>query len=126
ASKALEIARQTLKLLDEQMPRHPQDSYLQVQRGYFLKNEAMALRDLNDEEGCVTSLLKAEQVFVTIREERKINLASAYNGIGSVQALRQNFKEALRWIDAALELFPDYPAALRDREQVMRYIKRKK
>lgn len=125
-SKALDIAQHALKLLDEQMPRYPQDIFLQIERGYFLKNEAMALRDLNDEPGYREALSKAEQVFNIMRDESTINLASAFNGIGSVKFLQGHFKEALHWIDAALELTPDYPAALQDRKEVLKYLKKEK
>lgn len=124
-AKALDIAQKTLRLLDEQMPRYPQDIYLQLQRGYFLKNEAMAMRDLKDEYGYQNSLSKGEEVFNTIRDESKMHLASALNGIGSVKFLQHNFKEALQRIDSALELMPGYPAALHDRKEVLKYMKRK-
>lgn len=124
-AKALNVARQTLSVLDDQMPRYPQDTYLQLVRGYFLKNEAMALRDMGDSVGFKISLDKAEQVFNTMQDESKMHLASACNGIGSVELLRQHFKEAVQWIDRALELMPNYGAALHDREIALAYLKNK-
>ena len=121
--KALNVAREALSILDDQMPRYPQDIYLQLVRGYFLKNEAMALRDMGDSVGFKTSLDKAERVFNTMQEESKMHLASACNGIGSVELLRQHFKEAVQWIDRALELMPNYEAALHDREIASAYLK---
>lgn len=123
--KALNVARQTLSVLDDQMPRYPHDIYLQLERGYFLKNEAMALRDIGDSDGFIRSLDKAERVFNTMQDESKMHLASAFNGIGSVELLRQHFKEAVQWIDRALELMPNYGAALRDRETALAYLKNK-
>jgi tetratricopeptide (TPR) repeat protein len=121
--KALDIAHQVLGLLDEQMPHYPLDIYLQLERGYFLKNEAMVQREVGNHEGFQASLTKAEQVFNTMRDESAIHLASAYNGMGSVELLRMNFKEALEWIDRALELVPDYPQALHDRQMALTYVK---
>jgi tetratricopeptide (TPR) repeat protein len=123
--KALNVARETLSILDDQMPRYPQDIYLQLVRGYFLKNEAMALRDIGDSVGFTRSLDKAERVFNTMQDESKMHLASACNGIGSVELLRQHFKEAVQWIDRALELMPNYGAALHDREIAVAYLKNK-
>ena len=123
--KALNVARQTLSVLDDQMPRYPQDIYLQLVRGYFLKNEAMALRDMGDSVGFIKSLDKAERVFTTMQDESKMHLASACNGIGSVELLRQHFKEAVQWIDRALELMPNYGAALHDREIALTYLEKK-
>src|SRR5262249_19304588 len=41
--RALGVTREALQLLDQQMPSYPHDHYLQMFRGYFLKNQAMAL-----------------------------------------------------------------------------------
>jgi tetratricopeptide (TPR) repeat protein len=124
--KALAAAQQALRLLDEQMPRYPQDIYLQLMRGYFLKNEAMAQRDVGNSDGFRSSLDKSEQVFKTMVDESKMHLASAYNGMGSVELLREDFDEAVGWIDRALELIPDYGAALHDRRIAVTYRKRAK
>ena len=122
--EALTLAQQALSLLDEQMPRYPQDIHLQMLRGYFLKNEAMAQRDVGNQDGFQKSLEKSERVFKTMLEESKMHLASAFNGMGSVELLRERFEEALAWIDRALELFPSYQAALHDRQIALQYLKR--
>jgi tetratricopeptide (TPR) repeat protein len=121
---ALAIAQQALSLLDDQMPRYPQDVYLQLMRGYFLKNEAMAQRDVGYSDGFKTSLDKSERVFRTMLDESKTHLASAYNGMGSVELLREHFGTAVEWIDQALDLIPNYPAALHDRQIAAEYQKR--
>lgn len=54
-----------------------------------------------------------------MREENEIRTAEAYNGLGSVEALRGHLKDALTWIDRALALVPNYPAAQEDRAQVL-------
>ena len=122
--KALTLTKQVLDLLDEQMPHYPNDQYLQIFRGCFLKNEAMALRDLGNHEQFQTKLTEAEQYFRTVLVENKRLFASTLNGIGSVVALRGQFSEALNWIDRALEIEPDYEAAKHDRQTVMHYLSR--
>ena len=121
-AQALRVARKALRLLDEQMPSYTHDHYLQMFRGYFLKNQAMSLRDLGDQEGFEKSLQDADQVFRTIQSEAELYLANAYNGLGSVTMLQGQGKESLRWIDKALELVPDHPYALHDRQEVLRYL----
>ncbi len=120
-SQALRVAQEALRLLDEQMPSYPHDHYLQMFRGYFLKNQAMSSRDLGDNESFESSLQEADRTFQTIRGEAELYLANAYNGLGSVTMLNGKAKEALRWIDKALELVPDHPYALHDREEVVRF-----
>lgn len=118
--KAQDLAKQVLDLLDEQMPHYPNDQYLQMQRGYFLKNEAMALRDLGENKQFQIKLTEAERLFKTMLVENDKNLlASALNGIGSVELLRGHNKEALNWIDKALEIEPDYEVAKQDRQSAM-------
>jgi len=127
--RAADIARQALRLLDRQMPSYPQDHYLQMFRGYFLKNEAMSLRDLGDAAGFQRSLAEADRAFQTIRTEAELYLSNAYNGLGSVTLLqaaaqhsRRQGKQALQWIDKALALVPNHPYALHDRQETMRFL----
>ena len=120
--KALTLTKQVLDLLDEQMPHYPNDQYLQIFRGYFLKNEAMALRNLGNHEQFLTKLTEVDQYFRTVLVENKRLFASTLNGIGSVEALRGQYSEALNWIDRALEIEPDYEAAKHDRQTVMHYL----
>lgn len=103
------VARKALRLLDEQMPAYPHDHYLQMFRGFFLKNQAMSLRDLGNQKGCESALQEADRTFRTIQAEAETYLANAYTGLGSVMLLKGQGKEALRWIDKALELAPNHP-----------------
>ncbi len=125
AKNALALAHETIQLLDAQSPQYPQDPLLPLFRGYFLKNEAMALRDLGRFSEFERALSDAERVFRIFRRESESRTASAYNGIGSVAMLRHDFSEAMRWIDRALGLVPDYDAARRDRQQVLDRIERR-
>jgi tetratricopeptide (TPR) repeat protein len=125
-ARAADVARKALRLLDEQMPAYPYDPYLQMYRGYFLKNQAMSLRDLGDQNSFEKLLGEAEKSFQTIKAEAELHLANAYNGMGSVNALKGQGTEALRWIDQALALVPDHQYALRDREELLRFFKQAK
>jgi tetratricopeptide (TPR) repeat protein len=116
------VAREALQLLDEQMPSYPYDHYLQMYRGYFLKNQAMSARDLNDETTFQRLLQESERTFQTIKAEAELYLSNAYNGLGSVTLLKGQGQQALSWIDKALELVPDHPYAVHDRQEALRYL----
>jgi tetratricopeptide (TPR) repeat protein len=120
--KALALARRALKLLNEQMPAYPHDHYLQMFRGYFLKNEAMSSRDVGDAAGFTRLLQESQRAFQTIKTEAELFLANAYNGLGSVTVLNGQGQQALEWIDKALALVPDHPYALHDRQEVQRFL----
>ena len=121
AAEALELAQKTLAFLDHVCPLYPQDSYLQLVRGYLHKNEAMALRNFGRYEEVEKALNQAERVFDTMLLERPED-AGAWNGKGSVEALRGNLKEALGFIDRALQIDPNYEAARGDREEILKHL----
>ena len=121
-AEALHVARQTLELLDDQTPHYPHDPILQIVRGYTYKNEAMALRDLNDDAGFEQSLGRAEAVFRAMRAEGEVHTAAAYNGLGSIEMLRGRMRPGKAWIKRALKLWPDYPEALQDLQTVESYL----
>ena len=79
----------------------------------------MALRNLGRHEEFETALDEADRVFDTMVRERPED-AGAWNGKGSVEALRGHLSEALHFIDCALEIDPNYKAALADREEIIR------
>ena len=114
AADALEHAQDALSYLDRVSPLYPHDAYLQVVRGYFHKNEAMALRDLGRSAEFDAALGRAEVVFDAMIRERPEDDA-AWNGKGSVEGLRGNYAESLRLIDHALEINPDNRYAQDDR-----------
>ena len=121
-AQALDVAHQTLKLLDDQTPHYPHEPILQIVRGYTYKNEAMALRDLGDQDGFEQSLGRAEAVFRAMRAETEGHTAAAYNGLGSVEVLRGRMRPGKVWIKRALKLWPDYPEALQDLQTVDSYL----
>ncbi len=116
--RALALARATMRTLNRVCPRHPQDSDLQLTRGYCHKNIAMALQRLGRGGEADLALKEAERTFRTAVVERPGD-ADAWNGLGSVAALRDQPKQALRYVDKALKLAPAYPAALEDRRQLL-------
>jgi tetratricopeptide (TPR) repeat protein len=122
-AQAERVARQALHLLDEQMPSYPHDHYLQMFRGFFLKNQAMSLRDLGNQKGFEGALREADRAFQTIREEAEMYSANAYTGLSAVTALQGQSRQALRWINKALELVPNHPYALQDRKELLRSLK---
>jgi Flp pilus assembly protein TadD len=79
----------------------------------------MVFRDLGQE--FAEALEIAERVFNTMLEEKPKD-AGAWNGKGSVAALRENFAEALKFVNRALEIDPNYQAALSDKEIYLRYL----
>jgi tetratricopeptide (TPR) repeat protein len=118
AAEALELAQKTQAYLDRALPLYPQDPYLKMTRGYLYKNEAMALIRLGRDDESKAALDSGELVFRTMIEERPRD-ARAWNGLGSVEAVRGDYRMALAYIDCALEIDPDLPAAKRDRKKVV-------
>lgn len=123
-AEALEIAQKALIFLDRVSPLYPYDHYLQLMRGYFHKNEALALQNLGRYEEIGQYLEEADRVFKTMLRERPED-AAALNGRGSVEILRGNLEEALHFIDRSLEIDPDYDAAKNDREIVLHLLQQK-
>lgn len=122
AADALEHAQDALSYLDRVSPLYPHDPYLQVVRGYFHKNEAMALRDLGRTKQFHEALNQAERVFDAMIRERP-NDDAAWNGKGNVEGLRGNYAEAVRLIDRALEIAPDNSIWQSDRATMLARLK---
>lgn len=118
---AVATARDALAVLDEHLPSYPHDPTLQLFRGFFLKNLAMALRDAGDKAGFETHLTLAARALDTIQREAELHLANAYTGAAAVPMLRGQGAEARDLLDHALALVPDHPYALHDREQLRRF-----
>lgn len=116
-------ARKALRLLDEQMPNYPHDQTLQLFRGFFLKNLAMAQRDVGDTAGFESHLELAARCFEVVQREAELQLANAYTGSASIPMLRADGPKALDLINRALELAPDHPYAKQDREEIRRHFK---
>jgi hypothetical protein len=117
------IAGKALGLLDEQMPSYPHDQTLQLFRGFFLKNLAMAQRDSGDTAGFESHLELAAKCFAVVQREAELHLANAYTGSAAIPMLRGDGPKALELITGALDLVPDHPYAKHDREAIRRFFK---
>jgi hypothetical protein len=118
---ALDLTGKTQRYLDGVLPLYPQDPNLKMTRGYLFKNEAMALIRLERMDESATALREGERIFLTMLEERPKD-AGAWNGLGSIEAVRGNYEEALVYIKRALEIYPDYKNALHDLQEVQTYM----
>ena len=123
AAEALKLAQKTQAYLDRVMPLYPQDGILKVTRGYLFKNEAMALLRLGRTDEAEAALNQGESIFRTMLDE-KVEDASAWNGLGSIETIRGGYPKALEYIERALQIVPDYPAALQDKKQLMELLKK--
>lgn len=119
---ALKVVFKTLDILDPVLPIFPNDVYLQNTRAYTFKNYAMVMRDLNRPEEFDRTLKESERMFEVIRQQNPED-AGAWNGLGSIALLRNDPKTALEYIDKALEIMPNYEAAIHDREIALRMLK---
>ncbi|MFO7634710.1 MAG: TIR domain-containing protein [Caldilinea sp.] len=116
-AEALELAQKAQGYLDRVLPLYPQDPYLKVARGYMFKNEGMALARLGRHDESHDALDQGKRIFRTMIAERPLD-ESAWNGLGSIAAVRGDLAEALRYIDRALEINPGYTYAQQDRQTV--------
>lgn len=122
-AEALKLAQKTQAYLNRVMPLYPQDGILKVTRGYLFKNEAMALLRLGRNEEAEFALKQGETIFRTMLDEKPED-PSAWNGLGSIESVRGHYAQALEYIERALQIAPDYQAALQDKKQVLELMKR--
>jgi tetratricopeptide (TPR) repeat protein len=115
---ALEIAQETLETLNRVSPLYPGDVDLQTARGYTYKNCGMALRDFGRMAESAASLDEAEAVFDTLLQEYPADPA-AWDGKGSVLAVRGELADSLPYFEKAIELKPDYAEARGNRDMVI-------
>jgi tetratricopeptide (TPR) repeat protein len=119
---AQKIVSESLDILDRVLPSRPDDLWLQAMRAYMFKNYAMIMRDKGNAAEFDRALDESQKMFELIRQQDAKD-ASAWNGLGSVEALRGNYRTALFYIDRALELKPDYADALHDRREIERVMR---
>jgi len=124
SAEALDLAQKTQASLDRVLPLYPQDPRLKVTRGYLFKNEAMALGRLGRYKESEVALAKGERIFRTMIKERRRD-AGAWNGLGSIEAVRGNLEKAHEYVDKALTILPDYPDARQDHAQILAGLGRK-
>lgn len=114
---ALDVAQRTLATLDSISPLYPDDVYLQAVRGYTHKNCAIALSDFGRDREASDQLDTADSVFSTLLDEYPHD-ASAWDGKGSVLAMRGQLEDSLPYFERAIELKPDYVEARHNRDAV--------
>ena len=115
-------AIQTLDMLDPVLLSNPNDWLLQNLRAYALKNYAMTMKFRGNTKEFERALDGAEKMFKAIRQQNP-NDPGAWNGLGSVASLRNDYSTALQYINRALEILPTYPAAKEDRVKVINRLK---
>ena len=77
------------------MPNYSHDQTLQLFRGFFLKNLAMAQRDAGDMAGFTCNLEFAAKCFEVVQREAERHLANAYTGSASIPMLGEDGAKAL-------------------------------
>lgn len=122
---SLEIVSKTFDMVDKALPVYPNDLYIQNVRAYSFKNYAMIMERMNRTAEFDRALNESEKMFEAILEQDKNN-AGAWNGLGSVSALRRNPRRALYFINRALEINPGYEEALHDRNIALQMIEEEK
>lgn len=116
---------QTLEIVDGLLPQFPNDLYLQNVRAYTFKNYAMVMEQVNRQTEFERALNEAAGMFEAIREQNPRD-AAAWNGLGSVFLLRRDPQTALRYINRALEISPNYKEALHDKNIALTMIEEQK
>jgi len=122
---ALKTATNALDLLDPVLPQSPDDFELQNFRAYFLKDYGMVQRDLNHPQEAQTAFREAGKMFEAVRQQKPDD-PSAWNGLGSVAALSGDYNTALHYINKALQIQPDYSAAIEDRKNILNLMQQQK
>src|SRR5262249_34641835 len=110
---------------DPVLPQSPDDFELQNFRAYFLKDYGMVQRDLNHPQEAQTAFREAGKMFEAVRQQKPDD-PSAWNGLGSVAALSGDYNTALHYINKALQIQPDYSAAIEDRKNILNLMQQQK
>jgi hypothetical protein len=118
-SASSETVFEALNLLDPVLPLFPNDFDLQNFRAYFLKDYAEILIEQKRTVEAHRVLDESGKMFEAIHQQNPQDPA-AWNGLGSVAAIRGDYHSALFNIEGALRIAPDYAEALHDRELVLR------
>ncbi|MBP6708540.1 MAG: TIR domain-containing protein [Candidatus Accumulibacter sp.] len=115
-------ARDTLDKLEPLLLSYPNDWELQNYRAYALKNYALVMSAQGRQDEFERALGEAATMFTVIRQQQPAD-PSAWNGLGSVALIRKDPGSALYYIKRALDISPNYAAALKDRETALQMLK---
>lgn len=118
-SQAEETLRQAEPFLNEAILRKPEDTYVLGLRGYMFKDWAQISLHLGQRSEAEKLLDEATKTFQFILKLDDKD-AGAHNGLGSIYILRGKYGLAEKEIRTALEINPDYEAALRDLDVIKR------
>lgn len=116
---ALRLIEKNLQDVDEALRAYPDDAVIHAIKGFMLKDVYQGSRGLFSPERRQIYLNRAREAF---EEALRLdpNDANAHNGMGNVLLFEGHFDEALKEIDKALAIAPDYSSARSDRELVLR------
>ncbi len=103
--------------VDAAIQKFPDDLTLMNLQGYNHKNRAISYREHALDDKFEVELQKAQVSFSGVLDIQPRD-PSALNGMGSVSILRQNLDQAERYIQDAIKIKPDYPAAKQDLELI--------
>ncbi len=119
-AEADNLLQQTEDLIEDALKRWPDDTALRNLQGYHHKNVAIEYRALSMRDAADDHLHQAEKAFRLILMQDK-NDASAWNGLGSVHAMRGELDKAEVYIQKALAIQPNYGAAKQDLAMIQAY-----
>jgi tetratricopeptide (TPR) repeat protein len=122
--KALATVLGTLDIVDRILPLFPNDLAIQNVRAYTFKNYAMIMKRLKRHDEFERALDEAYRTFEAIRDQNPED-AGAWNGLGSIYLLRRNPEKALPYINRALQIYPNYKAALIDKNTALKLLEAK-
>lgn len=122
---AQQIVKEAFDVLDHVEPQFPDNLFIKNVHAYMLKNNALLMKKLNRPDEVKKSLSESFEIFKTILDKDPVD-AGAWNGLGNVYLLRGEPEKALHNIDKALEIDPNYSAALNDKKIAKRMINKKK
>jgi tetratricopeptide (TPR) repeat protein len=110
-------ASKLIKFLDQLIP------FLETSPTWFkIWIYAMVMARLNRQSEFDRALTEADRMFEAILAQDR-NDSGAWNGLGSVALLSNNPQKGLYFINRALELTPDYPQALQDKQTAIQMLR---
>ncbi len=119
ADATLALQRATDRV-DSAIRQFPNDLMLKNLKGYNHKNHAISYRQHDQIDKSDAELQLAQQSFSDVLKVTPHD-PSALNGMGSVSIMRQDFDQAERYIQQAIQIKPDYPAAIHDLELIKQH-----
>lgn len=117
------LLKEIEEMTNEALRHAPEDTDLLNLDGYHHKNVAWQYQELSMSDQKMDELTEAEQSFRLVISLDDRN-AVAWNGLGNVYLLRCNREKAEEYIQTALEINPEYPAAKHDLAIIPSYMEK--